>query len=48
MDSGKSKTSDVYRLMPIVSDKTDLNQCEKYVALFNLFIYYTRKKQNIT
>ena len=25
MDSGKSKTSDVYRLMPIVSDKTDLN-----------------------
>ena len=37
------ETSDPYRLLLNLSDKIDLKRRDKYVALSNLSIYYTRK-----
>ena len=41
INSEQSKTSDRYRLN--LSDKKNLKRKDKYVALSNLSIYYTRK-----
>ena len=41
INSEQSKTSDRYRLN--LSDKKNLKRKDKYVALPNLSIYYTRK-----
>ena len=38
-----SKTSDRHRLSLILTDKIDLRQKDKYIALSNLSIYYTWK-----
>ena len=43
MNSGKSKTSDPYRLLLNLSDKINLKRSDKYVALSNLGIYYAWK-----
>ena len=42
-NSEDSKTSDSHRLLTNLSDKIDLKRRDKYVALSNLSIYYTRK-----
>ena len=42
-NSEDSKTSDSHRLLTNLSDKIDLKRSDKYVALSNLSIYYTRK-----
>ena len=44
MNSKKSGISDLHRLLPKLSDKTNLKVSDKYVALPNLSIYYTWKK----
>ena len=44
MNSEKSKTSDPHRILLNLSDKINFKKSEKYVALSNLSIYYTRKK----
>ena len=41
MYSENSKTSDRYRLSLNLTDKIDLGQKDKYIALLNLSIYYT-------
>ena len=46
MNSKKSKTSDLRRLLLNLIDKIDLRREDKYIALSNLSIYYTWK--NIT
>ena len=43
MVSEKSKTSDPYRLLLNLSDKTHLKRSNRYIALSNLSIYYTWK-----
>ena len=43
MNSESSKTSDLHRLLLNISDKINLKRNDKYVALSNLSIYYTRK-----
>ena len=43
MDSENSKTSDPHRLLLNLTDKIDLRRKDKYFALSNLSIYYTRK-----
>ena len=43
MNSKNSKTSDPQRLLLNLTDKINLKRSEKYVALSNLSIYYTRK-----
>ena len=42
MNCGNSKTSDSHRLLPKLSDKTNLKRSDRY-ALSNLGIYYTVK-----
>ena len=44
MNSENSKTSDHHRLSLNLTDKIDLRQKHKYIALSNLSIYYTWKK----
>ena len=44
MNSENSKTSDPYILLLTLTDKIDLRRKDKYMALSNLSIYYTRKK----
>ena len=46
MNSGNSKISDTHTLILKLSDKIkrSLKRSNKYVALSNLSIYYTRKK----
>ena len=46
MNSGNSKISDTHTLILSLSDKKkrSLKRSNKYVALSNLSIYYTRKK----
>ena len=46
MNSGNSKISDTHTLILSLSDKIkrSLKRSNKYVALSNLSIYYTRKK----
>ena len=46
MNSGNSKISDTHTLILNLSDKIkrSLKRSNKYVALSNLSIYYTRKK----
>ena len=41
MYSENSKTSDRHRLSLNLTDKIDLGQKDKYIALLNLSIYYT-------
>ena len=43
MNSKSSKTSDPFRLLLNVSDKTNSKGSDKYVALSHLSIYYTWK-----
>ena len=43
MNFGNSKTSDPYRLLINLSDKTKPKRTHKYVALSNLSFYYTWK-----
>ena len=43
MNSEKTKTSDPHRLLLNLADKINLKRSDKYVALSNLSIYYTRK-----
>ena len=43
MNSEKSKTSDLHRLLLNVSDKINLKRGGKYIVLSNLSIYYTWK-----
>ena len=43
MNFENSKTSDRHRLSVILTDKIDLRQKDKYIALSNLSIYYTWK-----
>ena len=43
MNSKKSKTYDPHRLLMNLKDKINLSRSDKYVALSNLSIYYTRK-----
>ena len=43
MNSENSKTSDPHRLSLNLTDKTDLRQKDKDIALSNLSIYYTWK-----
>ena len=43
MNSKKSKTYDPHRLLMNLKDKINLNRSDKYVALSNLSICYTRK-----
>ena len=44
MNSGNSKTYDPRRLVLNLSDKIELKRNNKYAALSNLNIYYTREK----
>ena len=44
MNSENSKTSDPYILLLTLTDKIDLRRIDKYMALSNLSIYYTREK----
>ena len=44
MISGNSKTSNLHRLLVNLSDKTNLKQCNEYVAFLNLSICYILKK----
>ena len=46
MNFKNSETSDPHRLLLNLTDKINLKKGDKYVALANLSIYYTRK--NIT
>ena len=41
MNSGNSKTTDPYRLLLNLSDKTNLKRNYKYVDLSNRRVYYT-------
>ena len=43
MNSENSKTSDPYRLLLNLSDKTNLKRSDKYDPLSNPSIYYTWK-----
>ena len=43
MNSRNRKTSDPRRLLLNLTDKIDLRRKDKYIALSNLSIYYTRK-----
>ena len=43
INSELSKTSDPHRILINFPDKIRLNRSDKYVALSNLSIYYTRK-----
>ena len=43
MNSENSKTSDPHKLLLNLSDKINLKNKDKYVALPNLSIYYTWK-----
>ena len=43
MNSENSKTSDPYRLLFNLTDKTDSKRSEKYVAISNPGIYYAWK-----
>ena len=43
INSENTKTSDPYRLLLHLTDKINLKRSDKYVALSNLRIYYTRK-----
>ena len=43
MNSKNSKTSDPHRLLPNLTNKTDLKGTDKYVALSNLSICHTWK-----
>ena len=43
MNSENSKTSDSQRLLLNLLSKIELKRSEKYVALSNLSIYYTKK-----
>ena len=43
MNFENNKTSDTHRLLLSLSDKINLKRSEKYVALWNLSIYYTWK-----
>ena len=43
MYSKNSKTFDSHKLLLNLSDKINLNRTDKYVALSNCSIYYTRK-----
>ena len=43
MNSEKSKTSDLHRLLLNLTYKINLKRTDKYVALSNLSIYYTWK-----
>ena len=44
MNSDDSKSSDSHRLLLNVSDKMNLKRSDKYLALSNFSIYYTKYK----
>ena len=48
MNSGNSKTPDPHRPLLNLLDKINLKRSDKYVALSNLSIYYTRKNIKTT
>ena len=48
MNSENSKSSDPHRLLPNLTDKTDLKRKGKYIALSNLSIYSTWKDAKIS
>ena len=43
MNSENSKTTDPHRLLINLSDKVNLKRSDKFDALSNLSVYYTRK-----
>ena len=43
MNSKNGKTSDPHRLLLNLTDKIDLRRSDKFIALSNLSVYYTRK-----
>ena len=43
INSGKSKTFDSHRILLNITNKVNLNQNDKYVALSNLSIYLISK-----
>ena len=43
MNSENSKISNPHRLLLNLTDKIDVRRKDKYIALSNLSIYYTRK-----
>ena len=43
MNSENSKTSQPYRLLLNLADKTNIKRSDKYIALSNLSMYYTWK-----
>ena len=43
MNSENNKTFDPHRLLLNLTDKINLKRSDKYVAVSNLSIYYTRK-----
>ena len=43
MTSKNIKTSNPHRLLPNLTDKINLKECDKYVALSNLSILYPYK-----
>ena len=43
MNYQNSKTSNPHQLLLNLTDKLDLRRKDKYIALSNLSIYYTRK-----
>ena len=45
MNSENNKTSDPHRTLLNLADKINLMRSDKYVALSNLIIYYTWKRE---
>ena len=43
INSKNSGTSDLHRLLLILTDKLNLRKSDKYIALSNLSVYYTWK-----
>ena len=43
-NSKNGKTYDPHRLLRCITENINLEKCDKYVALLNLSVYYTRKK----
>ena len=43
-NSKSGRTYDPHRLLRYITENINLKKCDKYVALLNLSVYYTRKK----
>ena len=44
-NSKNGKTYDPHRLLRYITENINLKKCDKYVALLNLSVYYTREKK---